>query len=42
MSYAGNNYYGVTPLVDAGSGYSLILLQALGAGRYSLLSLTRG
>jgi hypothetical protein len=33
MNYAGNrNNYGVTPLIEAGSGYTLIRLQALGAG----------
>jgi hypothetical protein len=33
MNYAGNaNNYGVTPLVEAGSGYTLIRHEALGAG----------
>ncbi|WP_177183753.1 hypothetical protein [Mucilaginibacter sp. OK283] len=33
MNYEGNaNNYGVTPMVEAGSGYSLIRHQALGAG----------
>ncbi|WP_439696571.1 hypothetical protein ACFGVS_28715 [Mucilaginibacter sp. AW1-7] len=33
MNYEGNaNNHGVTPLIEAGSGYSLILHKALGAG----------